>query len=266
LRIVGSDEPDSGTQGGARLHRIRTPLRCVLKARGPKCRSCLRSLAHRRPTGHRDGCADLRMRRARRTCGLRCGVQSPQNVPSSIATMRVASDSSNIVTSDLRWVDHGPPDQFESKVHHMPALPASDGEEPFSALEGGCLCGDIRYRLKSPPKAIVLCDCTHCQRQGGSAFLVNLICPEADYEQLGQTTVYHDRGDSGFAVSRHFCGRCGSPVLTNAASVPGAHHQRGVDLRNGLRRPLPQPIGRARARSGCSPRPWHSNSLRMASA
>jgi hypothetical protein len=33
--------------------------------------------------------------------------------------------------------------------------------------------------------------------------------------------VYVDKGDSGQPVYRHFCGRCGSPILATIAAAPG---------------------------------------------
>jgi len=86
---------------------------------------------------------------------------------------------------------------------------------------GGCLCGAVRYSLKSEPRAIAICHCTHCQRLSGSAFSLNIVIPEADYEQTGETTLYVDSGDSGQPVQRHFCGRCGSPIYAVTALSPG---------------------------------------------
>lgn len=86
---------------------------------------------------------------------------------------------------------------------------------------GGCLCGAIRYRIKSDPLATAVCHCTHCQKQSGGVFSTNLVVPEAQYEQTGETKVYADRGDSGQAVLRHFCGDCGSPILSKAGIMPG---------------------------------------------
>jgi len=49
-------------------------------------------------------------------------------------------------------------------------------ENTMSALrEGGCACGAIRYRLESDPLFIHCCHCLNCQRQTGSAFVINLI-------------------------------------------------------------------------------------------
>ena len=86
---------------------------------------------------------------------------------------------------------------------------------------GGCLCGAVRYRLKCEPMATAVCHCTHCQKQSGGVFSTNLVIPEAQYEQTGETKVYADSGDSGQAVLRHFCGACGSPILSKAGIMPG---------------------------------------------
>ncbi|MGH2936125.1 MAG: GFA family protein [Gaiellaceae bacterium] len=45
--------------------------------------------------------------------------------------------------------------------------------------EGGCSCGTIRYRLASEPLFVHCCHCLNCQRQTGSAFVINLMI-EAD--------------------------------------------------------------------------------------
>jgi len=86
---------------------------------------------------------------------------------------------------------------------------------------GGCLCGAVRYELASEPTMTAVCHCTHCQRQSGAMFSTNLVVPEADYHQTGETSVYEDRGDSGQPVYRHFCGRCGSPIISRVAVMPG---------------------------------------------
>jgi hypothetical protein len=47
------------------------------------------------------------------------------------------------------------------------------------AREGGCACGAVRYRLTSEPLFTHCCHCLNCQRQTGSAFVINLLI-EAD--------------------------------------------------------------------------------------
>ena len=41
--------------------------------------------------------------------------------------------------------------------------------------EGGCSCGAVRYRLTSDPLIVHCCHCLNCQRQTGSAFVVNVL-------------------------------------------------------------------------------------------
>lgn len=42
-------------------------------------------------------------------------------------------------------------------------------------LEGRCGCGALRYRLTSAPMIVHCCHCLNCQRQTGSAFVINLL-------------------------------------------------------------------------------------------
>lgn len=49
--------------------------------------------------------------------------------------------------------------------------------------EGGCSCGAVRYRLTSDPLFTHCCHCLNCQRQTGSAFVINLLV-EADRVEI----------------------------------------------------------------------------------
>jgi hypothetical protein len=49
--------------------------------------------------------------------------------------------------------------------------------------EGGCSCGSVRYRLTSDPLFVHCCHCLNCQRQTGSAFVVNILI-EADRVEI----------------------------------------------------------------------------------
>jgi hypothetical protein len=42
-------------------------------------------------------------------------------------------------------------------------------------VEGGCACGEVRYRLEGPPLFVHCCHCLNCQRQTGSAFVINVL-------------------------------------------------------------------------------------------
>ena len=49
--------------------------------------------------------------------------------------------------------------------------------------EGGCACGEVRYRLTSDPLFTHCCHCLNCQRQTGSAFVINVLI-EVDRVEL----------------------------------------------------------------------------------
>lgn len=82
-------------------------------------------------------------------------------------------------------------------------------------MKGGCLCGDVRYEIAGTPLAIVTCHCLHCQKQSGAAFSLVVAIPRDALSLTGALTTYEDVGTSGQPVHRRFCGRCGSPMLTD---------------------------------------------------
>ena len=46
-------------------------------------------------------------------------------------------------------------------------------------MDGGCFCGAVRYAMTAPPIFVHCCHCRDCQRQTGSAFVLNALI-EAD--------------------------------------------------------------------------------------
>jgi hypothetical protein len=40
-----------------------------------------------------------------------------------------------------------------------------------SEIEGGCLCGGVRYRLQEPPRRISDCHCIDCRRASAAPFV-----------------------------------------------------------------------------------------------
>lgn len=81
--------------------------------------------------------------------------------------------------------------------------------------EGGCNCGNLRYEIRGEPQAVVVCHCLNCQRQSGAAFSVNLIVTNDQFTFKGEPKIYADHDtESGKPVHRHFCGDCGSPILS----------------------------------------------------
>ena len=87
-------------------------------------------------------------------------------------------------------------------------------------IEGGCLCGRVRYAGEADPIFVGLCHCTHCQKHTGSAFSGVVAVPTPALTVTGPLKSYVDRGDSGAASRRSFCAECGSSVLDDADMMP----------------------------------------------
>src|SRR5260370_38480539 len=45
-------------------------------------------------------------------------------------------------------------------------------------IEGGCLCGAVRYRSDAEPVMQVVCHCETCRKNSGSAFSMNVAVPQ----------------------------------------------------------------------------------------
>ena len=76
-------------------------------------------------------------------------------------------------------------------------------------LEGGCLCGRVRYRIRLDKREGYYCHCRMCQLAFGNtrATFVNL--PQDRVEWLGEPPQRY--ASSKFAL-RGFCGHCGTPL------------------------------------------------------
>ena len=76
-------------------------------------------------------------------------------------------------------------------------------------LEGGCACGAVRYRLTSPPMFVNCCHCRDCQRQTGSAFVINAIIETDRIEMLsGEPEPVRVPTDSGRPHDIYRCPNC----------------------------------------------------------
>jgi len=76
-------------------------------------------------------------------------------------------------------------------------------------MEGGCLCGAIRYRVLVEPFAADYCHCSICRKQTGSVVVAWMDFKSEQVQWLkGQLTYFH----SSEFVKRGFCQQCGSTV------------------------------------------------------
>jgi hypothetical protein len=89
-----------------------------------------------------------------------------------------------------------------------------------SALrEGGCACGAVRYRLTSDPLFVHCCHCLNCQRQTGSAFVINLLIEANRFELLQGTLEPVDvPRDDGSSQRIFRCPECQVAVFSEYGS------------------------------------------------
>lgn len=80
-------------------------------------------------------------------------------------------------------------------------------------IEGGCQCGNVRYRVEREPLFLAVCHCSECQRQSGSAFGMSLaVSPEAFKLSSGTLKKFEVRCDSGRIKTCAFCPECGTRI------------------------------------------------------
>ena len=91
----------------------------------------------------------------------------------------------------------------------------------MTVYSGSCLCGGTTYTLKGNENTVVICHCTHCQKQTSSAFSLVVMAPSANVTIDGPLKKYKDKGDSGGIIYRGFCPECGSAILSEAEALPG---------------------------------------------
>lgn len=90
-------------------------------------------------------------------------------------------------------------------------------------VQGGCLCGDVRFELTLPVRFCAHCHCSMCRRSHGAPLVTWVGVPREQLRFLS--------GESGvtrFASSEHarrgFCGRCGSMMFFEGERWAGEVH------------------------------------------
>jgi hypothetical protein len=84
----------------------------------------------------------------------------------------------------------------------------------------GCACGQLQIRCPGEPAKVSLCHCLDCQRRTGSAFGIAAFFDAGSTEIIGPSRSYRRDSDSGFPVTFHFCGACGSTVFWYPSRKP----------------------------------------------
>ena len=76
--------------------------------------------------------------------------------------------------------------------------------------DGGCMCGQVRYRTEGPPRWVLTCHCESCRSQSGAPMVTWAgYLTERFQWTCGEPAVFA----SSPGVTRHFCAACGTPVV-----------------------------------------------------
>jgi hypothetical protein len=87
-----------------------------------------------------------------------------------------------------------------------------------TTLQGGCLCGAVRYEIAAgpdtgiDPSAVsgVYCDCSMCRKATGGGYAIFLSIPR---HAVSYTSGSPDLYRSSPIATRGFCKHCGSPLF-----------------------------------------------------
>ena len=82
-------------------------------------------------------------------------------------------------------------------------------------VEGGCLCGAVRYRATGDAQARTVCHCRSCRLAAGGPTLAWVSFPAEGFRWIGAAPVAFE---SSPGVTRMFCGRCGTALTWQKAS------------------------------------------------
>ncbi len=90
-------------------------------------------------------------------------------------------------------------------------------------VEGGCLCGAVRFRVSLPSKWCAHCHCSMCRRYHGAGYVTWAGFAKEDFELLDAAAplAWYDSSEG---AQRGFCRDCGSSLLFRSSRWPGEIH------------------------------------------
>ena len=91
--------------------------------------------------------------------------------------------------------------------------------QSVSTIEGGCLCGAVRYRAAGQAFGITHCHCRTCRRASGAPFMTwaGFDSDKFTFTQ-GRPASYRSSAN----VVRTFCGRCGTALSYQRLELPAS--------------------------------------------
>jgi hypothetical protein len=89
----------------------------------------------------------------------------------------------------------------------------------MAGRSGGCLCGGVRYELKSEPFDCGWCHCRTCQLFSGAPAMPFASVPTADFAWTKGEDMVRWFDSSSFG-KRAFCGGCGTALQVRVSHQP----------------------------------------------
>jgi hypothetical protein len=87
-------------------------------------------------------------------------------------------------------------------------------------LDGGCGCGQVRYRMQTAPLIVHCCHCRWCQRETGSAFVLNALIESDRVIHLeAEPEVFDTPSQSGRGQKIARCPKCRIAVWSHYAGA-----------------------------------------------
>ena len=87
-------------------------------------------------------------------------------------------------------------------------------------LEGGCYCGELRYKAEGEPMMKAQCHCRECQYISGGDVNMFIAMPIAGFAYTKGTPKTFARSDLERPVTREFCANCGTHIVTRPPGFP----------------------------------------------
>jgi len=95
--------------------------------------------------------------------------------------------------------------------------------------KGHCFCKHTRFEFEGNTTWECYCHCDDCRRNCAAPVVAWLGMPLKHFKWTGLAPSTY-KSDDG--VSRHFCGKCGSPMGFEADHYPGGMHLYAASLEN----------------------------------
>ena len=87
-------------------------------------------------------------------------------------------------------------------------------------IEGGCLCGAVRYTASAEPILTRACWCRVCQYFASGNATINVVFPKDAVAIAGQLNDFVSTADSGNRMHRRFCPACGTQLFSESEARP----------------------------------------------